>query len=190
MTQKKKTDSAAAVADLEKRKAKAEALLQELLGLFPEAAALPADDRLTSQGRMGDGESAALVVLCDVVDAAPAAFAVLADEDAGDDPTKVETDLVRTRFAEHDLYRGLAGDVARAAKLFSDTALARGILVKPFAQAAYEIAKPLSKRDPKIRSLLAPALDYYANNAKLAAASRKAKHAPGNGGGTPPATGG
>ena len=75
-------------------------------------------------------------------------------------------------------------------QLFSDTAIAKGLLVKPFALAVYEIAKPVSKRDAKLRGLLAPLLNYYGANAKLAAEARKANKAndPSKGG-APPAAG-
>jgi hypothetical protein len=188
MTKKKTNPSA--LADLQKRAAKAQALLAELSALFPEAAELPTNDRTVSQGRMGLEESGALVTMCDVVEYSPAPFAGLADEDEGDDPNKVETDLVRERFGEHDVYRGLAASLDEVSQLFSDTAIAKGLLVKPFALAVYEIAKPVSKRDAKLRGLLAPLLNYYGTNAKLAAEARKANKAndPSKGG-APPAAG-
>jgi hypothetical protein len=184
MAKKKTTDAANELAELQKRKAKAEDLLSQLEALFPEAVDLPAGDRRGSQGRMGIEESAALAATCDVVDAKPEFFSGLADEDQGDDPDRVETDLVRTRFGEHDVYRELASSVGDLAQRFSDTAIARGALVKPFALAVYAIAKPVSQRDPKIRGLIAPILDYYSSNAKLGAKSRKAKTPTG----TPPTT--
>lgn len=57
-----------------------------------------------------------------------------------------------------------------------------GALVKPVTLAAYEIAKPLSKRNAAIREKIALAIDYYSGNATAAAASRAANKAGKNGG--------
>jgi hypothetical protein len=176
---KKTHDTELTVAELRKRFVEGKTLLADLRALFPEAHAVAKDDRLRSQGKMSTMESRALRGVVDAIDAEPAIFASLADEDEGHDPDRVETDLLRDRFDRHDLYAEVATELEALAGVFSDTALAIGAQVKPVTLAAYEIAKPISKRHPKIREKIAPTLDYYASNAAAAAAARRAaKEAP------------
>jgi len=104
-------------------------------------------------------------------------FASLADEDEGHDPKAVETDLLRDRFDRHDVYAQVSDEIAAVAGVLSDHALTLGAQVKPVTLAAYEIAKPISKRNAAVREKIAPALDYHGANAAAAAASRKAKQA-------------
>lgn len=111
------------------------------------------------------------------MDAEPAIFSVLADEDEGHDPNKLETALLRDRFDRQQVYAELAAEVEDVAGLFADAALTMGALVKPITRAGYEIAKPLSKRHQVIREKIAPALDYYGANAAAAVAARRANQA-------------
>ena len=53
-------------------------------------------------------------------------------------------------------------------KLLSDAALTHAALCKPVTLAAFEIAKPVSKRNPAVREKIAPLLDYYGANAAAA----------------------
>ena len=62
-------------------------------------------------------------------------------------------------------------------KVFTDAALANGALVRPLALAAYEIAKPISKRNAAVREKIAPLMNYYAGNAEAAAETRQANKA-------------
>src|SRR5262249_3962913 len=133
---------------LKRRLAKAKALLAEFRTLFPEAHAMPKDDRRRSQGRMGDDESVALQGVIDAIEVEPALFASLADEDEGYDPNKLETELLRDRFARRDIYASLAEELDAVQVILNDTALSFGAMVKPVSLAAYEIAKPISRRRP------------------------------------------
>jgi hypothetical protein len=63
------------------------------------------------------------------------------------------------------------------AGVLSDAALTHAALAKPVTLAAYEIAKPVSKRHPAIRAKLAPTLDYYGGNAAAANETRQANTA-------------
>jgi len=163
------------IAELTKKVNKAEAALTQLVQLFPEAQALPVDDRNSSRGKIGPAESKALRGVIAAIDSQPQVFASLADEDEGHDPSRLETNLLRDRLDRHDLYLALAIKTEQLATLFSDTALALGARVKPVTLAAYQIAKPISKRDASVRAKLAPALNYYGSNAAASLASRKAK---------------
>jgi hypothetical protein len=170
-------DSKREVADLQKRAISAKKALESIRAEFPEATRFAKDDRLRSQGKMGMGESVALRSVVDAMELEPAIFGVLADEDEGHDPGKLETDLIRERFDRHQVYAELAEELESLAEVFNDAALEMGALCKPVTQAAYEIAKPLSKRHKGIREKIAPAIDYYGANAALAVAARKAKKA-------------
>lgn len=170
------------VAKLREQLPKAKTALAGIRASFSEAKKIAKDDRRTSQGRMGLEENKVLRSVIDVMDLLPAVFAVLADEDEGHDPERLETDLLRDRLDEHEVYMTLAEELADAAQAFSDAALRVGALVKPVTLAAYEIAKPLSKRNAAIREKIAPAIDYYSGNATAAAASRAANKAGKNGG--------
>lgn len=160
--------------DLQKRAAEGKLLTAKLRELFPEAHAMSADDRRRSAGRVGDDESKALQSVIGAMELRPGVFAALADEDEGLDPARLETELMRERFARRDAYATLAEDLTRLAAIFEDEAIAQGALVIPVARAAYEIAKPVSRRDAALREAIAPALDYYSANAVAAAAARKA----------------
>ena len=163
------------VADLQARAAQFRTALEGIRGMFPEARRVAKDDRLTSLGKMGLKEAAALRSVVDAMDAEPAIFGVLADEDEGHDPGKLETALIRDRFDRHQVYAEMTAELEAVAALFADAALEMGALVKPVTLAAYEIAKPLRKRHKVIREKIAPALDYYGGNAAAAAAARRAK---------------
>jgi hypothetical protein len=171
---KKKPADDGAIHALEKHAAEARTLIANLRALFPDAHAMAADDRRRSLGRVGDGESRVLQTLVDAMELRPALFAVLADEDDGDDPEALETSLIRKRFAMRDTYAALAAELHALAAVLEDEALAQGALALPVTRAAYEIAKPVSRRDAALREKIAPALDYYGANAAAAAAARKA----------------
>lgn len=174
---KKTHDGSVPLAELKKRAGETRTLLAKIRALYPDATAIARDDRITSQGKMGVREATALRSVIHAVELEPAIFGVLADEDEGHDPGKLETELIHDRFERHQIYAELAEELESLAGVFSDAALEMGALVKPVALAAYEIAKPLSKRHKGIREKIAPALDYYGANASAAVAARKAKRA-------------
>ncbi len=128
---KKTKDGEGTLADLQKREAKAKALLAEVRALFPEAHALPKDDRRRSRGKLGSKEGLALRGVLDAVDLEPAMFAALADEDEGHDPGKLETDLLRERFDCHQIYSSIADEMESLASVLSDAALTHAALAKP-----------------------------------------------------------
>jgi hypothetical protein len=171
---KKVHDVELTVEELKRREVKAVAMVAEIRGMFPEAQGLAKDDRLLSQGKMGLDEAEALRGVVDAMDMLPAVFEILADEDDGHDPHKLETDLLRDRLDRHAVYADLADKFGEAARLFSDAALTMGAGVKPVALAGYEIAKPISKRNDLLRAKIAKALDFYSGRARAAAASRRA----------------
>ncbi len=174
---KKTKDSEGTLADLKKRAEQSSALTAQTRALFPEAKTITKEDRRLSRGKMGLVEGAALRGVVDAVDLEPAIFNTLADEDEGHEPDTLETDLLRDRIDRHEIYTRQAEEHLALAKLFSDAALAHGALVRPVALAAYEIAKPISKRHPGIREKIAPLMDYYGANAAAAVETREANKA-------------
>lgn len=165
-------------ADLAKRKAKALELAKQIRALFPEAHGMPKKDRRRSVGRLGKDESTALQSVIRAMELRPELFAMLADEDEGGDPSKLETALLRDRFIRRDDYSEVAAALEEVASVLADEALNLGALVVPVTRAAYEIAKPASRRIPELRETITPALDYYAANAAAALASREANKTP------------
>jgi hypothetical protein len=99
----------------------------------------------------------------------------LADKDGGIDPTTFETDLLR----DHLERREILGRVLAAAEAVSsplgDTVLTLGEQVRPVLLAAYKIAKPIADSDSKVRTRLAPALDFYGKIGRRGAETRAAK---------------
>ena len=170
-------DGEGSIADLRKRAAQASALNEQIRAQFAEAKQLAKQDRRSSRGKMGLIEAGPLRGTLDAIDPMPAAFASLADEDEGHDPTKVETDLLRERFDRHQIYTELADELTATAKLLTDAALANGALVRPLCLAAYAIAKPISKHHPAMREKISALIDYYAGNAEAAAETRLANKA-------------
>jgi hypothetical protein len=159
--------------ELESRVTQAGKLMAQILDLFPGVIVMPEAERKVSNGRLRNGEGGAYLTLITVMEAFPALFEGLADLDQGVDPTHVETPLMRDRIQRAEL---LARFAAVADKLggVSDTVLHLRSLVREPMSEAYGIAKSMAKTNQKLKSMLAPVLDFYAAIAKVAAATRKA----------------
>src|SRR5262245_14504794 len=84
--------------ELQKRVAKAKELMEQAVDLFPGLAVLTEEQRLHTNGRIRKGEGAMFLRIIDVMEAYPHFFEGLADLDNGNDPTKVETALMRDRI--------------------------------------------------------------------------------------------
>src|SRR5438128_2072309 len=95
------------IEELRRRVQKGRELLAQLEGLFPGMVTMTAEERLHSDGRLRNGESAELTAVLDAVDSAPQYFTSLADKDEGRDPTKFETGLLRERLVRRDLLNEL-----------------------------------------------------------------------------------
>ena len=127
-----------------------------------ETVSLTKEDRKNSQGRFRDGEPAALESVLDVAQANPAVFNVLASSDGGSDPNVFEVALLRDRLRAASLLGELAKACEELARNARDTQLQLGADVRGPVLAAYEIAKVLARHDPKAKSQLAKAIDFYA----------------------------
>lgn len=120
------------------------------------------EDRLHSDGRFRNGESAALRAILDVVDKAPELFRVLADKDNGTDPETFETQLLRDRVAMRDALAGTSDVLSSASQRISDTVLHLGERTKPVLLTAYQIAKSVAKHNTELKGLLSVAINFYA----------------------------
>lgn len=150
------------LAEMEKLVEETIADLRRIRARFLGLASYTEEDRRTSTGKFRSGESAAIGSILDTVDLTPAHFAVLGDDDSGKDPDRFETELLRDRLARRDLLARVVAELDPLYTDLSDTVLNLGELTRVPALAAYEIAKPLAKRNQAIRNKLAAALAFYA----------------------------
>ena len=155
--------------------AEAKGYVGKMRALVPGLFLLPDDERRHSDGRLRDGEEAALHSVLDVADAHPESFQVLAAKDGGRDPKVFETQLLRERLERRALLAELAAELEPFALELADTLLVLGSLARQPTLAAYGIAKPLAEHDAEARSKLAKALSFYGGLAERAAKSRAAK---------------
>jgi len=163
---------------LRERVGQARALLAQILALFPGLVMLTEADRRDSDGRVrGDDERDALSAVLDAVDERPEVFACLADKDHGVDDGRVETELLRERLERQECRSDLGDVLAPLTQAVEDTALVQGERCKPVILAAYQIARPVAKHDPALRTKLAPAVDYYSAIARKGARTRAASKA-------------
>lgn len=159
--------------ELSSRVGQADTLIQQALALFPGLLTMTDQERRISNGRFRHGEGKMYLTVLDVMEAFPAFFEGLADLDEGVDPTKVETPLMRDRLQRAEILAGLLDPAGKLGGV-SDTVLHLRSLVRDPLKEAYGIAKSMAKTQAKLRSMLAPVIDFYAALARAAAESRKA----------------
>lgn len=162
--------------ELARRVDRAKAIFDELRALFPGLRSLTEVDRTHSSGRMREGEATELGKVIDAIVYAPQYFTSLADEDNGKDPTRLEPDLLRERLARRDLLAQIDDELASLSRQINDTTLTWGALVRPVLLAAYQIAKPISKADQKLRDIISTVIDFYGRPARAAADTRKKRN--------------
>ena len=149
--------TAEVLADLAKMEAKLDAF---------ELAALTADERLHSSGRLRDGEPALLGTVLDTVDAHPGRFQAIAASDHGVDDTVVETAPARTALARRALLAPLAAKLEALWTRVADDVLASGHLVREVTTPAYAIIRANAAVDRELRKAASTALDFYAKQAR------------------------
>jgi hypothetical protein len=164
------SDASASSSDLATTIAQARTEVAKVRAMFPDAQEISADMRKHSTGKIGPQESQAMRGVLDAIDYAPALFESLADKDDGVDPNVVETDLLRQRLDEHDLWQGLADDLENLQRIVSDQALLVGSHVAPCVRAAYFIAKTIAKTNEQIRIKIAAMSDVHAGKGRKKAA--------------------
>ncbi len=159
--------------ELKRRVDLAGGLFRQLAELFPGLLELT-DDARSHSSHYRTNEAESLTSLLDAADKKPAIFETLADQDAGNDPTRFEPELIRDRLQRAILLQPLVAAAQAFTSPASDTRLHLANLTRPVLLGMYELVKPQAKRSPLIASLCKPALDFYANIGRLAAATRKA----------------
>ncbi len=156
--------------ELERRVAQAHGFMQQAVALFPGLHVMTEEERKYSTGRIWNGEGPQFLSLISIIEAFPKFFEGLADLDEGVDPTQVETPLMRDRVQRAEILAKLIDDAANLSGI-SDTVLHLRALVRDPMKETYAIAKVMAKSSDKLKSMLAPVIDFYAALAKLAAAS-------------------
>lgn len=159
--------------ELESRVGQAGTLMKQAFALFPGLLVLTDEERRYSNGRFRNGEGQMYLTILAVMEAFPTFFEGLADLDQGVDPTKVETPLLRDRLQRAEILARLLDPAGQLGGM-SDTVLHLRSLVRDPVKEAYGIAKSMAKTNPKLKSMLAPVIDFYAAIARAAAESRKA----------------
>jgi hypothetical protein len=148
---------AAVVREVLDRIQQIEALLENL-----ELARLTAEERVSSNGRLRDGEEEALETLLDAMDAFPGPFAVLADKDRGDDAAALETSPTRQALARRQALAPVAASLARITRRVEDDLLVQGERIREVTAPAYAILKANAVVEPKLRKQAAKVFDFYA----------------------------
>jgi hypothetical protein len=164
--------------ELRKRVARATELLDEVEQLLPGMTSMPEPDRRHSNGRLRDGEPAALGRVLDVAARWPRYFTVLADLDEGHDPEQFETAVLRERLERRNLLSDLGGRIEPLARKIDDSVLQLGEMTRPVILAAYQIAKSIATHDMDLRAVLAPVLDFYGRPGRRAAQTRTEQKKP------------
>ena len=159
--------------ELESRVGQAGALIKQALDLFPGLLVMTDEERRYSNGRFRNGEGEMYLTVLSVMEKFPSFFEGLADLDAGVDPTKVETPLLRDRIQRAEILAKLLGTADKLGGM-SDTVLHLRSLVRDPIKEAYGIGKSMAKTNVTLKSMLAPVIDFYATLAKAAVAARKA----------------
>jgi hypothetical protein len=159
--------------ELERRVAQAHGFMQQAVALFPGLHVKTDEERRNSNGRIRTGEGPQFLTLISIIEAFPKFFEGLADLDEGIDPTTVETPLMRDRVQRAEILAKLVDDAAKFGGI-SDTVLHLRELVRDPMKEAYGISKAMAKTNDKLKSMLAPVINYYAALVKAAAATRKA----------------
>src|SRR5208283_4045327 len=91
----------------------------------------------------------------------PELFKDLAGEDDGSDPSTFETSLLKGRLTNAGTLTSLVSRLDETRTTLSDSALYVTTLAKGPTLAAYEIAKPLQKRDRENGKMLNAAVNLY-----------------------------
>lgn len=138
-------------------------------------ASLTDEERLHSNGRIREGEDAAILAILDTIDASPATFQALAPHDHGDDPKVVETAPARTAIERRELLLPLRDRLAALVQRLSDDLLSSGALARDVSVPAYAILQANAAFDPNLRKKGATAISYYGKAPKKAAATRAKK---------------
>ncbi len=128
-----------------------------------DLARLTTDERVTSGGKLRDGEEDAIGHLLDAVDSSPATFVAIASHDHGTDDARVETGPTRQALARRLALAPLATALAQLARRVDDDVLVQGERIREVTTPAYAILKANAVVDARLRKRAARVFDYYAS---------------------------
>jgi hypothetical protein len=115
-----------------------------------------------SQGLIhGEEEEKSLTAILDAAIEFPSYVASLSNQDGGEDDDSFEADLLAARLEAVKRLQRVSAEAQSLAHLFDDTAASVGTRSKPILGAAYRILKNISSTLPKLKSTLAPAIDFF-----------------------------
>jgi len=180
MPKTKKTGKVSSAASLNAQVAKLMTTMSAALATA-KALGLPvltAEERVHTNGKLRAGETAAIGSVLATVDANPALFASLADDDDG----TVDTASARAALSQAAALGPFVEVIAQLHTVVSDGMMASGAAVKTLSVPAYAIGKVMARTNAKVRTTMAPALTFYGTPARtrVAQATRatnKAKRA-------------
>ena len=186
--------------DLDDRLARTQALIAQILALWPGLVRLAEDERRTSAGQslttLASPLGALFAVLAPPNQPVPAiakAFDVLGAQDQGKDPESFEAALLARRLYRAEAEQKIVAALDALSRHFADDVINTGEMVVGPGLLALDLARSLAKAKPEFGSLLAPVLDGFRNMTKQARKRLEQKRAgdpppaPTTGGATGPA---
>ena len=163
--------------ELKSRVAKALDSIQQIREQFHGTPNFTSDDRTHSNGHWHKGEPAALLPVLNVTDVIPGLFNSLASDDEGNDPNAFESELIKDRVERAAVIEPLDAALDSFAHTIRDFSLDLGEKTRPVMLAAYKLAKPHVKHNPKVRDILATTVDFFSKLAQKNTPATPAKPA-------------
>ncbi len=136
---------------------------------------MTADQRQHSSGRLRSDEPEQLVALLNLMDNHPAYFTALARKDRGTDPKKLETGPTREDIERRNILLPALALLDSIRDGVADSILRLGERARSLPMAGYAIADANSEHDEVLAADLAPIQNYFSENARRAARTRKAE---------------
>ena len=133
------------------------------------------EERQHSNGKLRDGEDAAMVNVLDTVDAFPGLFQALAPHDHGKDDKVVETGPARVALSRRAAIAPLAAAARALADRLDDELLTGGETAKDVTVPAYAIIKANAEVMPALKKKAAPTITFHAKRSKRTPAKKAAK---------------
>lgn len=133
---------------------------------------LTSSQRQTSNGKLRDGETAAMVNVLDTVDAFSAMFISIADKDGGVDDAKVETGPSRELIALWTALSPVAAAIDEIQTEVADKMLDAASRAKDVTVPAYAIVRANAPANAKMAKAAKPAMTFYGQPAKQRAANQ------------------
>lgn len=132
------------------------------------------DQRQHSAGRLRSDEPEQLVALLDLMDNHAGYFTSLARKDRGADPRKLETGPTRDDIERRKILLPLLAALDGLRDGVGDSVLRLGERARSLPMAGYAIADANSEHDEVLAADLAPIQNYFSENARRGAKTRKA----------------